>query len=788
MVYYLQQNVAMLDQISNQIASIAPQVSIPSAPPPPFPAFKPLASDIRVNVFWFMSLIFSLTAALLATLVRQWVRSYMQVFQRYSDPLKSVRLRQYLQEGSEGWYMPVIAEAVPALLHVTLFLFFLGLCDFISNINTAVGISTTVPIGIGGLLYIFTIIAPVIYPQSPYRSSFSGLIWYLVQKLRGRRYKDRDSNGELKSLSLNMAQGQMQLAMEETEARKSRDERAIRWLVSNMTEDAEMELLVKAIPGSFRGEWGVEVWKNVLNNRGDGRRRSTYEPVIGPITGSDVVATNPLIVRPARVSTIWNIFSSIIPQVRTRPGSGPLTNTMPSLPAPRSLDALLDSGSADMQVDEVVPKLSARIRHLLETCKNRELFASDELWRQRTRACIKTTASLVCCAGAKLDCFGDIMKLLGDIGGDQMIRGLSSEGKDQAFVMRWTCLSLMALRQVLERDDNVQSWAGDALASLETDVHNGQEQVQKIDESFVKARSSLETLFEMLGEERNPSREEIERIFHSCEPKISELERINVEVDSSSLKSVDRATGRVRLLIERSSHGTITHQLPGVRFHDLDHDINQAVVVEWCQKHFEFPIIIPGRMLKSICSISSTFRNILQGHWDPDVYQETLNNLAEILVSPPWQRKPLQQLLWRLQDLRFGGGLGFTVELFFLSLKQLLSTYSPEQSHSTLYLGTFRAITSDWGKYKHLLGTQNLLLDMIASDNGIVSNFGYPTYIRHEFLVLLGNVFAGQTGPHIDDALRQLVDLYNRRYDGESKAFVAEALKVLTRARQAPSS
>jgi hypothetical protein len=68
MVYYLQQNVAILDQISRQISSIIPQVSIPSTPPPPFPDFKPSGSDIRINVFWFMALIFSLSAALLAIL------------------------------------------------------------------------------------------------------------------------------------------------------------------------------------------------------------------------------------------------------------------------------------------------------------------------------------------------------------------------------------------------------------------------------------------------------------------------------------------------------------------------------------------------------------------------------------------------------------------------------------------------------------------------------------------------------------------------------------------------
>jgi hypothetical protein len=89
MVYYLRQHSTILSQISAQLSSIAPQVSIPSTPPPPFPVTYLLASDVHVNVFWFMSLIFSLLAALLAILVQQWVCDYMHVFQRYGDPLKS---------------------------------------------------------------------------------------------------------------------------------------------------------------------------------------------------------------------------------------------------------------------------------------------------------------------------------------------------------------------------------------------------------------------------------------------------------------------------------------------------------------------------------------------------------------------------------------------------------------------------------------------------------------------------------------------------------------------------
>jgi len=83
MAYYLQQNVEILSRISQQISTIAPQVTIPSTPPPPFPTtFSPSASDVRLSAFWFMSIVFSLSAALVAILVQQWVRDYMHVFQR----------------------------------------------------------------------------------------------------------------------------------------------------------------------------------------------------------------------------------------------------------------------------------------------------------------------------------------------------------------------------------------------------------------------------------------------------------------------------------------------------------------------------------------------------------------------------------------------------------------------------------------------------------------------------------------------------------------------------------
>ena len=734
-----------------------------------------------------MALVFSLCAALLAILVQQWVRDYMHVFLRYSDPLKSARLRQYLHEGSEGWYMPVVAEAVPGLLHVSLFLFFAGLCDLVLSINMAVGLSTVVPIGISGLLYIFTAFAPVIYPQSPYQNSFSGLIWYLNQKIHGQTYKDRNFDGAMKPVSSNMAQGQLELAMEETEERKARDERAIRWLVGNLTEDAEMELFVMAIPGSFNAEWGVEVWKSVFNSTGDDdQSKSQNDPTVGPNTDLTVCDVMPprAVLRP-NARTINNVFDSVARRVRTRSA----INSSAGAIAVR-LATLPPYINVHMTSRYYVRRLSAHVAHMLETCNDRRLFASDDLWRRRTRACIDTTASLVSWANAELDWFGDIVKLLGNIASTERTRESSLAGIDHVFVTRWTCLSLMAIRPILARDLSV--YAGMAVTFLEKEDDTSHEEVmtgaQKIDETFEKAWKCLVALHLALNHEENLAveQDEVMEILRLNEPRISELEQINIVADS--LGRVDLGIFRVQSCLDADTHGIITRQLPGVEFHDFHpEDIHFGQTTEWFRDPLKLQLILPGHKLRSICSLVPTLRDILEGQWDGNAYQEMLKNLGALVHVPTWQGNLLRRQLWRLQDLRDGGGLGFTVELFFLALKQLLSTSSAKESHSALYVGTFRAITSDWSRYKYSVGTQKVLLDLAASHGGIISSFDFPTRITDQLLVLLGNVLEGQTGAHIDNAVQQLMYIHRFDYRTGHRAWWVKALGVITRAR-APSS
>ena len=258
--FFQNQSVALLGQISNQLSSLGSQASVPSNLSLPAFTLNPSASDVRVNIIWIISLVFSLSAALLATLVQQWARDHMHIYQRYSHPLKIARIRQYLHEGVKKWHMRAIADAVPGLVHTSLLLFLAGLTDFLRNTHRSVGNVAVVLISSYLLLYTIATVAPVMNPQSPYRTPFSRPAWYLSRKLW--KWCNNCFGLGPRPLSSKMEDGQMELAMKLNNACKRRDEDSIQWLVKNLTYDVEVEQLASGIPGSLSATWGANVWKN----------------------------------------------------------------------------------------------------------------------------------------------------------------------------------------------------------------------------------------------------------------------------------------------------------------------------------------------------------------------------------------------------------------------------------------------------------------------------------------------------------------------------------------------
>jgi hypothetical protein len=393
-------------------------------------------------------------------------------------------------------------------------------------------------------------------------------------------------------------------------------------------------------------------------------------------------------------------------------------------------------------------------------------------------ACLYRGHCITCMLGQREPClvWRHFRELLGEIGNFEKIRELSLAGTDELFVTRWTCLSLVAIRWILADadDQDVQFRARRAMEQFaeadETGNKDALAGAQKIDETLQKARDCLFRLYDALKETEDLT--EVEEILRGHESQISELERINIEADR--LVWVDFPIIDIQYVIDDHSHQIIP-QIPGIEVPNRE-PIPFGRFVELSRDPRKLQFTYPRQTLKSMCSPSLTLRSILEGQGDADAYKELLKNLNSLRLLPYRQIDEVQRQLWRLQDLRDGGGLGFTVELFFLVLSQLLSTSSSNESHSTLFKGTFRAITSDWSKHKHSLGTQKTILHIAMLRRREFSD-SYPVYIVDEFLLLLGNIFEGQTGPHIDRA-RQHFESRAMCYD--YREFRRRVLRILT--------
>ncbi|KAH9972258.1 hypothetical protein BGW80DRAFT_1445978, partial [Lactifluus volemus] len=210
-----------------------------SATPPQPPPFSPPKSAVVVNSLWFLSLVISLTCALLATMLQQWARRYVTITQpaRYSSR-KRASIRAFLANGVDKFHLPWSVEALPALLHLSLFLFFSGLVIYLFNINHTVYSVVVWWVGLAGCVYVWITLMPIFWRDSPYYSPLSSsvslfhrLILIVIFSVRYRTWLTEmiQRIGSESSAEIN--------------------NRILTWTIQALDEDKELEQFFEAIPG-----------------------------------------------------------------------------------------------------------------------------------------------------------------------------------------------------------------------------------------------------------------------------------------------------------------------------------------------------------------------------------------------------------------------------------------------------------------------------------------------------------------------------------------------------------
>jgi Family of unknown function (DUF6535) len=74
--------------------------------------------------------------------MQQWARMYIELPQSPSIPSDRARVRSFLFLGMEKYFMHVAVETAPTLLHLSVFLFYIGLVVFFFTIYKIVAIAS----------------------------------------------------------------------------------------------------------------------------------------------------------------------------------------------------------------------------------------------------------------------------------------------------------------------------------------------------------------------------------------------------------------------------------------------------------------------------------------------------------------------------------------------------------------------------------------------------------------------------------------------------------------------
>ena len=146
------------------------QISLQPSPPP-------AASIISVNIMWLISLVLNIISALFATLTLQWTRGYTQLTQFPRTSRNCVHNRSCGFLGTLTYDMDRAVAATIMFLHLSVFLFLIGLVIFFFMINKIVATVVSIAVGLFGVVYFTLSILACIDRSCPYRTPLSHVWW-----------------------------------------------------------------------------------------------------------------------------------------------------------------------------------------------------------------------------------------------------------------------------------------------------------------------------------------------------------------------------------------------------------------------------------------------------------------------------------------------------------------------------------------------------------------------------------------------------------------------------------
>lgn len=166
-----------LVSIQRALANGTPLDTIPKSSSNPSTTSIPSRGSVWVNGLWLTSLVLSLSTALIAVLVKQWLHHYAALPSGTSR--ERSHTRQFRHAGFQKWQVFAIVGLLPVIMHAALAIFFLGLVIFLVPLQVSLSWTIGSITAFVYAAYMISVFLPIFFCQCPYRTPLSNVAYTL---------------------------------------------------------------------------------------------------------------------------------------------------------------------------------------------------------------------------------------------------------------------------------------------------------------------------------------------------------------------------------------------------------------------------------------------------------------------------------------------------------------------------------------------------------------------------------------------------------------------------------
>lgn len=213
-------------------------------------------------MLWFASLVESLSTAVFATLIQEWVRRYLVLTQPLYSSHKNARIRAFLiLRGSLATFQRTV-NYLHGILHQSIFPFLIGLITLTSGGGPFIFVVVILYITLPVLLYLRFSWTPVFHPHSLFSTPLSGFLLSLrtiglslfraISRRGGIDGTRRDANAPAEVAWLTWAHTVSEIEQLAETHSSTLDTWAISWLLLSLSREQEMEQFLAGIPSFYK--------------------------------------------------------------------------------------------------------------------------------------------------------------------------------------------------------------------------------------------------------------------------------------------------------------------------------------------------------------------------------------------------------------------------------------------------------------------------------------------------------------------------------------------------------